>query len=282
MKWWENNLEDELSEDAVTYGSRCCSLSPILRDSLRNATIYSFGSVCIGSLLVGPIQLVRQIMEKICPKYLQNDSPQDAATELTHNNEDEEMAPCAAKVTAASTSLGMLLSCHPLAYVYVSVYGYPFVEACEKSSALIHAKGWSAVILDDHLISNALFFTNLVIGGCCGCCEMFLIVEQLMTYNELDSSTAADTNNLTMMTYFIGLLIGIALSSIMMGVVLSAVHTIILCYASRPALSSRKAHPELSEELFQEYYDDHINLHQSHHIKHHQSHHIKHNQSHHK
>jgi len=189
-----------------------------MKDSLKNATIYSFGSICIGSFLMGPIQLVRQIMGKSCLNYLQDDSALDGTSEA--------MCPCVAKDSTKPSTI----SCHPLAYVYVSVYGYPFVEACRKASALIQAEGWSSV------------------------------VQQLMAYNaddpKQDNSAMSEINNLTMMTYFIGLVIGITLSSVMMAVVRSAVHTIILCYASRPALSSRRAQPELNEEMFQGYYDD--------------------------
>lgn len=241
----------ELSDATAIDGScLCCScpLPPIMKDSLKNATIYSFGSICIGSFLMGPIQLVRQIMGKSCLNYLQDDSALDGTSEA--------MCPCVAKDSTKPSTI----SCHPLAYVYVSVYGYPFVEACRKASALIQAEGWSSVILDDNLISNALFLTNLVIGGCTGCLELFLFVQQLMAYNaddpKQDNSAMSEINNLTMMTYFIGLVIGITLSSVMMAVVRSAVHTIILCYASRPALSSRRAQPELNEEMFQGYYDD--------------------------
>jgi hypothetical protein len=254
MNWWECNLAVELSDETAIDGSYvCCScpLPPIMKDSLKNATIYSFGSICIGSFLMGPIQLVRQIMGKSCLNYLQDDSTKDTL---------EAMTPCVAKDSTKPSALGMFYSCHPLAYVYISVYGYPFVEACRKASALIQAEGWSSVILDDNLISNALFLTNLVIGGCSGCLELFLFVQQLMAYNaddpKQDSSAMFEINNLTMMTYFIGLVIGSTLSSVMMAVVRSAVHTIILCYASRPALSSRRAQPELNEEMFQGYYDD--------------------------
>lgn len=252
MKWWECNLEVELSDETTSDGScLCCSrsLPPIMKDSLKNAAFYSFGSICLGSLLMGPIQLVRKIMGKSCINGLQDDSAQDNTTEA-----------CVAKDSTTSSALGMFFSCHPLAYVYVSVYGYPFVEACRKASSLIQAEGWSSVILDDNLISNALFLTNVVIGGCSGCLGLLLFMQQLMADKddvaELGNRAMSEMNNLTLLTYFIGLVIGSTLSGVMMGVVKSAVHTIILCYASRPALSCRIAHPELNEELFQGYYND--------------------------
>jgi hypothetical protein len=58
------------------------------------------------------------------------------------------------------------------------------MEAGEKSSALLRARGWSAIMLDDYLISNALLLTSLVIGGCTGCFEMFVVDIIMKNSNE--------------------------------------------------------------------------------------------------
>lgn len=261
VHWWEKNPDDE--NDTVERNGRFSSLfhiPPVMHESLLNATFYSFGSICMGSLLVAPIQVYRQMAKQCCPTLIFRNSPQPVVTD-EDNNEKQKMV--CSDATSSRTYDG-ISSCNPWALVYVSVYGYPFIEAGQKATALLRARGWGTVVSDDYLISNALILTSFVIGGCT-CCFGLLVADLLM--NSIDSgspnASANVSNSMTMLTYLIGLVVGFAISFVAMGVVISAVHTTILCYASRPVCFA-KAHPELCEELFNGY----NNAVQKHHNRH--------------
>ena len=47
--------------------------------------------------------------------------------------------------------------------MYVGIYGYPYMEAGKKVMKLFNERGWT-VIINDNLISHALFLMSLVIA----------------------------------------------------------------------------------------------------------------------
>lgn len=49
------------------------------------------------------------------------------------------------------------------AYVYVGVYGYPYLEAGRNVIQLFQNKGWSVIITDD-LCDRVLFMVSLGVG----------------------------------------------------------------------------------------------------------------------
>ena len=125
-------------------GSYC---SPAVRDSFVRATTLSLGSICMGSLLVAFIQTLRFMVEQM-------------------RSQDDSILTCIADC---------ILSClesyaqyfNKWAYVYVGLYGYPYVTAGKKVMELFKARGWSSVVSFD-LVSGALFMVGIVIGMLCG------------------------------------------------------------------------------------------------------------------
>ena len=127
------------------------------------------------------------------------------------------------------------------AYVYVGLYGYSYLDAGRNVMQLFQAKGWSVIITDD-LVDNVLFMVSVGIGLLTGLVSLFLgeIDGQLLAgIGYEDSGIAA---------FFIGFIVGLVLSSILLGVVGSAVNTVIVLFAEAPSEFAHN-HPDLDLEM---------------------------------
>jgi len=122
--------------------------------SLARSTTYSFGSICLGSLIVAIIQALREIANQ-------------AREQGRQNGDGAQILACIAECI-----LGCIQSIveyfNKWAYVYVGIYGYKYIEAGKNVMALFTARGWEVVIADD-LVGNTIFLvtliTSLLMGG---------------------------------------------------------------------------------------------------------------------
>lgn len=109
-----------------------------------------------------------------------------------------------------------------LLIVYIGLYGYEYWTAGSKVYQLFQARGWS-VILNDQLVSRSLgmmqFFIGLISGG-------VSIVLGLVVLGLSVSPLA---------TFFIGWLLGMVLSSILLQLVTSTVQTVVVYFAEAPS-----------------------------------------------
>ncbi|GMH62148.1 hypothetical protein TL16_g03416 [Triparma laevis f. inornata] len=128
--WWFNPLA----------ASSCCSTG--VTSSLKRATTFSFGSICLGSLLVAILNALRAMVHS------------------ARNNDDGII------VCIADCILGCLESImeyfNRWAFIYCGLYGYSFMEAGKNVIRLFKARGWTMIINDD-LVGNVLAFQSL--GG---------------------------------------------------------------------------------------------------------------------
>eukprot|EP00957_Ditylum_brightwellii_P088040 6706369-Ditylum_brightwellii.AAC.1 len=99
--------------------SRCCS--PAVKDSFVRATTFSFGSICLGSLIVAIIQALRAL-----------------------NNMTKEQDECNFLHCIIDCILGCLESIieyfNKWAYVYVGLYGYSYIDAGKNVMRLFQNK----------------------------------------------------------------------------------------------------------------------------------------------
>ena len=109
-----------------------------------------------------------------------------------------------------------------LLIVYIGLYGYKYWTAGSKVYQLFQARGWS-IILNDQLVSRSLgmmqFFIGLISGG-------VSIVLGLVVLGLSVSPLA---------TFFIGWLLGMVLSSILLQLVTSTVQTVVVYFAEAPS-----------------------------------------------
>ena len=133
--WWFN----------PPLANSCCSSG--VSSSLKRATTFSFGSICLGSLLVAILQAIRAIVHSA-------------------RNSDDGIVVC-----LADCILGCLEAImeyfNRWAFIYVGLYGYNFMDAGRNVIRLFKSRGWTMIINDD-LVSNVLFFQSLGIGAVCG------------------------------------------------------------------------------------------------------------------
>jgi len=195
--------------------------SPALRDSFTRAITYSFGSICFGSLLVAIVQALRHM------------------NHILRDNEDFNFLTC-----MIDCILGCIESIieylNKWAYVYVGLYGYSYLEAGKNVMTLFQTRGYSAIVTDN-LVQNVLLMISVGIGIITG------FIGWTVTLLDKDLFADFDGNPGTV-GFITGLFVGFLLASILMGVIESAVNTIIVCFTESPAEFERN-HPMLSMEM---------------------------------
>jgi len=205
--------------------------SSAVTSSLARSTTYSFGSICLGSLIVAIIQALREIANQ-------------AREQGRQNGDGAQILACIAECI-----LGCIQSIveyfNKWAYVYVGIYGYKYIEAGKNVMALFTARGWEVVIADD-LVGNTIFLvtliTSLLMGG-------IGILVELSTDWFIDAGDSAQ-----IVAFAVGFFIGFLLCSIMFNVVSSAVNATIVLFAEAPS-EFQANHPELSNQMRMAYVD---------------------------
>lgn len=125
------------------------------------------------------------------------------------------------------------------AFVFVGLYGYPFIESGKSVIELFKSRGWTTIITDQ-LVDGALGLVSVAVGLVTGLVALGIAAGRGMVFgDELGASAAA---------FFAGFIIGSVLTSTLLTVVSSAVSTVIVCYADAPAEFDRN-HPKLSQEM---------------------------------
>jgi len=199
--WWWSPLE----------ASSCCSSA--VRSSYGRAMTYSFGSICLGSLIVAIVQTIKTILQQM----------RDADDGILH---------CIAECCIGCLE-SILELFNSFAFVYVGIYGYSFIDAAKAVINLFKERGWETIITDNltsFVLTMVCLGNGVVVGG---------IVALICYSMGLNVGGAA---------FFIGLLFGVVLTQIVMGVVASAVDTVIVCYAEDPN-AFQANHPQLSERM---------------------------------
>jgi len=197
--------------------------STALRDSFSRATTYSFGSICLGSLLVAVVQAL------------------EAMARQARQNEDGQILACI---------LECILSCirdiveyfNKWAYVYVGLYGFGYIEAGKNVIQLFQQKGWSVIITDD-INARVMLMMQLGVGALTGLVGMLVA---LADQNLLANIGIED--GVGIVAFFICFVVGLVFSGILMSVVGSSVNTVIVCFAESPA-EFEANHPDLSREM---------------------------------
>lgn len=191
----------------------------VVTKSFQRAAFHSFGSVCFGSLLVNLFRILRRV-----PKYIHPFSS-------VRDNASKE------RPVSFMDVLGMKFN--RFAFIYVGMYGYNFVEAGERASALLKKRGWKTIVTDN-LLSDVLLLVSLVIGGVSGCLTVWI--------ESVGFSTITSIHNPTWTSFLIGFIIGLALSFILFGIIISSVNAVIMLFAGNP-VEFEENHPELSHEM---------------------------------
>jgi hypothetical protein len=193
-----------------------CS-NAIKHSTIRSMT-KSFGSICFGSLLVAIIQTLDFIVQNMRNERNRN------------GNNDGAMALLLCCLDCLLQLLqGIIEYFNKWAFVYVGVYGYPFLTAGKKVMTLFEQRGWT-VIINDNLIRNALGMM----------CFAISLVSSAVAF-ACDPTRAPGS-------FAVAFVVSLLLSMTMMSVVDSAVSTVIVCFAEAPEELENK-HPSHNREM---------------------------------
>lgn len=144
-----------------------------LQKAFFRSIFYSIGSICYGSLLVGPVRFLRQLSALFSPN---NDRP---SLLCIHE--------CIHCIQSCLTSCvdNLAIRFNPWAFTYVGLYGYKLTDAGLHSTELFEKRGWTKIVSDD-LVPNVLLMTCLVIGGATGCFAHLIENSQSLALSSLD------------------------------------------------------------------------------------------------
>ena len=207
--WWF------VPSDASSFCSRS------IRDSYFRALTFSFGSICLGSLLVAVIESLVAMVRN-----------------LRESGDGGSVFLCIAECLLALLR-DVIEYFNRWAFTYVGVYGYSFVEAGKNVMNLFKSRGWTTIITD-HLAQSVLTLVSVGVGLITGITSLIFSRTHGMVFgDELGASSAA---------FFIGFTTGLVLTSTLMSLVSAAVNTVIVCYADAPA-EFRVNHPKHSDDM---------------------------------
>ena len=192
----------------------CCSSG--LTDSLSRSLTYSFGSICLGSLIVAIIETIRSMVRS------------------SARNRNSSVSRCIAECLLVWIER-IAEYFNKWAFVYVGLYGYSYVQAGKNVIALFRQRGWTTIISDS--------LVNRMLGMMCFCIGLInATIAALLTWMERSGAATIGLSAL------FALIVGILLSSLVFGVLVSAVDSIVVLYAEAPN-ELKENHPQLAQEM---------------------------------
>ena len=218
----------------------CCS-SAILGSLYRSMT-FSFGSICLGSLLQGLVAVFRFLIDSARAQRQQDPDTNDACGSILLCILD-----CIADLLEE-----LIRAFNQWAYIFVGLYGYSYVESGKRVMELFRARGFTAIITDN-LVSYVLAFTTFLIALATAFTAWLLEyslspVESKGPIKESDSFFFGSLPHPGAWAAFIGFIIGLWVASVMTNVIKGAVNTLIVCWADSPNAMEAQ-HPDLTREL---------------------------------
>jgi hypothetical protein len=202
-------------------GTSAMQENPTLK-SLKRATTTSFGSICLGSLLIAVIQALRNMVRN-------------------SGNSRNFMAIILTCLLACIENIIRFFNKY--AFTQVAIYGKTFCQAAKDTFHLMSERGVDAIVNDTLTgkVMGIICFISAVICGTVGAIWGYVDQEMNSYY-------------LYYLTGILGFLIGLILVGQVLFVIDSGITTIFVCFAEDPqALNSTK--PSLYQ-LFRETYEE--------------------------
>jgi hypothetical protein len=198
--------------------------------ALYRSMTTSFGSICLGSLIVAVLHALRT-MARLLREKAQDD-----------RNAALACVACLAECLLSCVE-GIMEYFNQWAFVYVGIYGYDFRTSGKAVMDLFANRGWTAVINDD-LTSSALSFGALGVGCvACGIALLAVLLSPDVWFEALGSKNAGYAT-----LGALGFIAGISMAMLLANVIITALHTVFVCFAEDPIAFSRN-HPKEYHEL---------------------------------
>ena len=195
--------------------------------SLKRATTTSFGSICLGSLVLSLVRALRAVVIM-------------ASQQPSGNARGGAAVARACAFCVARCLLGLLDRIveyvNQYAFAQVAIYGKSYCEAAQATWELFKVRGFDALI-NDSLVGVALGFAS-VMGGLTGAAVSAA----------LSSFVFQEAAGSWVMWALLGFLFGFGLTMLAVEVVESAVTTLFVCLAEDPAALQRTK-PDMYAQL---------------------------------
>ena len=202
-----------------TEASSFCSRS--IGESYFRSLTYSFGSICLGSLIVAIVESLVTMVRN-----------------MRESGDGGGVFLCIAECLLALLR-DIIEYFNRWAFTYVGVYGYSFIEAGKNVTTLFKSRGWTTIITDS-LAQSVLTLVSVGVGLITAIICLIISYSRGMVFgDELGASSAA---------FFIGFTTGLVLTTTLLSLVSAAVNTVIVCYADAPS-EFRVNHPKLSDDM---------------------------------
>lgn len=173
-KWWEMSEDDPLP---------VCS--SVLHSTLSRNIIGSFGSICLGSLIVDPCVLLTRIsnFSRLArPKLNRLTVSKPAVSpDAEQNGKCSDCCECEQGASCSPYSDDIISrNVNQWSFTYIGLYGYKFWDSGSKASQLFEARGWTRVVSDD-LIMSVMSMSSMIIGAGTACLSLY--VEEVDGYS---------------------------------------------------------------------------------------------------
>lgn len=208
--------------------SGCCSQA--LSSSLYRSLTYSFGSICMGSLLVAIIQAARSLVRQ-AEEQARRDGDGLGSILLC-------LAQCILSLLEAFAEYF-----NKWAFIYVGLYGYSYLEAGKNVITLFQQRGWTTII-SDNLTARVLGMMSFTIGLITGLLAAILAGILGVAASSPEGAVGGMALGSLLIAFFVGMMV----ASIVMTVINSAVDTVIVLFAEAP-MELQQNHPVLSEAM---------------------------------
>jgi hypothetical protein len=182
--------------------------SNVSTSSFRRASTYSFGSICMGSLIVAAIRTIRLVLS-----YLRGMAARE-------NNLIVVCIVCCIQCIFAMIE-SIVRYINQYAYVYIAIYGLDYIEAAKRTFSLLQTRGFDAII-NDTLIDSALTVISIMTALLTGLISA--LVAGLIFKLEWPLWAA------------LGFIIGLAISLVVTSAIDSTVVTLFVCLAEDPQI----------------------------------------------
>ncbi|KAI2497367.1 Plasma-membrane choline transporter [Fragilaria crotonensis] len=217
--WWFTPMGDPSSSCCCRCTKSHCNVIA----SLSRAMTFSFGSICLGSLLVSIMDVSKSF-----------------ARSSNQNGRDISIVGCILECVLYCIR-NLIEYFNSWAFVYVGLYGYPCIEAGKSVMNLFRQRGWTTLIAD-RLVFRVPVFCDI---GVVVVCEFFAILCHMAVRGFFVTSDN-DLSSSHGIAFVVAFLVGVFIHNVALFVVESAVRTVIVCFAESPA-EFEEHHPELYE-----------------------------------
>ena len=203
-----------------------------VRDSLYRSLTYSFGSICLGSLLVAMVQLLEQITRAARRRQEAYGSRRGGSG----GGGDIMLCLLECVLNVAGRVLDYF---NAWAFCYVGLYGYDYMTAGKNVQTLFRARGWSSIV-SDRLVYRVLTYAKWMIAALTG----FLVVVMVMALDFYpiflvksvrDDGNPNESEILRPIFFGVGALAGLFFADVSFRVAEGAVRTILVSFAESPA-----------------------------------------------